>query len=771
MKPRTLALFFIILHLASARAAFAVAESAEPHTSFQTSRGWTPGITLPTDGAMVYSDDPATMRSWADRGYAVWSMFGASWLSKDAEIVKKHPEIVQAQAGGVPFEMIPGRAWVVPTEPWREYIKEKIDRLIANGTRAILPEEPEFFTSNGYSAAFKDEWRKFYGEPWRPPHSSVSNLWKANRLKGILFTEFFRDVFPHAKSLDPNVLCIIPAHSNLNYAHWGIVSPHFAYASIPETDGFIAQVWTGTAKGALPVGGRLVSSVFDYSFLEYGYFAALAAGTRRQVWFLTDPVEDAPGATWNQLRDWYEETLTAALMHTSVNRYEVAPWPDRFLMNDKLYGGPGGSAIPEDYATELMTVWAAQRELPAGGTLEGGSTEIAMLTADSLMWQRGGGRDRFVGHTAPMLSLIRNGVFVRVLPAEKFAAQGYSPEGVRLVVASFDAWKPENPEIVEGIAAWVENGGTLLFIGGTDEFDSVEGAWWREKGFETPADALVNRLLPGDRRKAAVLPEKNTAGEILDTFTKRRILRAAPDAPAGIAELAPLHPTLPITAYGLPNAKAWLKSGEKPVVWRASCGKGTLIYAGFPGEYVANQEEGQALFLALVRAAAAAAPGMRYSESDLLIARRGTYIVAHSVLGQHKLEGRFANLLRPAEPVQDSFTIEEGKNAFLLDLDKAIAQCEPVAGACIMLAGGNVGDKISGDNSFEFTLIGPEPRAGAAWIHFTRASRPPGTVTFVMPGKPAIVLKEFGAGWHEPTKTLHLLIPLHPDGTKVTIEY
>ena len=44
-----------------------------------------------------------------------------------------------SQAGGIPFGMISGRAWVVPTEPWREYIKEIVGRQIAEVEKQFAP--------------------------------------------------------------------------------------------------------------------------------------------------------------------------------------------------------------------------------------------------------------------------------------------------------------------------------------------------------------------------------------------------------------------------------------------------------------------------------------------------------------------------------------------------------------------------------------------------------------------------------------------------------
>ncbi|MFH1537513.1 MAG: hypothetical protein ABIH66_01045, partial [bacterium] len=161
-------------------------------------------------------------------------------------------------------------------------------------------------------------------------------------------------------------------------------------------------------------------------------------------------MEDAKGAPWEELRDWYEQTLVAALLQPGVNRYECIPWPRRVLIANTLYGG---SEIPQDYATELLTVWAAQREIPAGGEfIEPVNTEIGFLTSDTLMWQREIGLDRFHGFIAPMLAAVGSGVFARVLPAERFLEPDYPPGDIRLVVAGFDAWKPAKREIVEAIA-------------------------------------------------------------------------------------------------------------------------------------------------------------------------------------------------------------------------------------------------------------------------------------------------------------------------------
>jgi len=58
--------------------------------------------------------------------------------------------------------------------------------------------------------------------------------------------------------------------------------------------GFIAQVWTGTARTPNVYEGRKQERTFETAFLEFGAMNALVRGTGGTVWFLNDPIEDNP---------------------------------------------------------------------------------------------------------------------------------------------------------------------------------------------------------------------------------------------------------------------------------------------------------------------------------------------------------------------------------------------------------------------------------------------------------------------------------------------
>ena len=122
-----------------------------------------------------------------------------------------------------------------------------------------------------------------------------------------------------------DIRCYVPTHSLINYASWRIVSPMGELMNYPQVDGYIAQVWTGTARVPNLYRGQLRERTFETAFLEYGAMMNLVRGTGRRVWFLNDPVEDNPDHDWTDYRVNWESTMVASLLQPDVWRFEVAP--------------------------------------------------------------------------------------------------------------------------------------------------------------------------------------------------------------------------------------------------------------------------------------------------------------------------------------------------------------------------------------------------------------------------------------------------------------
>ena len=205
----------------------------------------------------------------------------------------------------------------------------------------------------------------------------------------------------------------MPTHSLINYAHWRIVSPESSLLDV-GCDGYIAQVWTGTARTPNVYEGRLKERTFETAFLEYGAMQNLVRASGRRVWYLNDPIEDNPDHTWADYRTNWESTLTASLLQPEVWRYEIMPWPER-IFHGKLPGttpsrrpprADAGAASRTDYETELQAVITALGDMKQPPERCGGSRAaragVGVLVSDTMMFQRG---DPHPSDPAPRLLL------------------------------------------------------------------------------------------------------------------------------------------------------------------------------------------------------------------------------------------------------------------------------------------------------------------------------------------------------------------------------
>ena len=134
-------------------------------------------------------------------------------------------------------------------------------------------EEPEFWVESGWEENFKKQWREYYHEDWQPPDSSPDAQYRASKLKYLLYRRALSQVFDfvhqYAKEHGREIPCYVATHSLINYADWRIVSPESSLIQV-GCDGYIAQVWTGTAPTPNVYDGRLEERTFDSAFLEYG---------------------------------------------------------------------------------------------------------------------------------------------------------------------------------------------------------------------------------------------------------------------------------------------------------------------------------------------------------------------------------------------------------------------------------------------------------------------------------------------------------------------
>lgn len=525
-----------------------------------------------------------------------------------------------------------------PAENFGEFLSVGVQRALDAGVEAVHLEEPEFWARAGYSEGFKREWQSYYHEPWQAPHSSVDSQWRASKLKYFLYRRALQQVFNHIKAFNQRtgkkVRCYVPTHSLINYAHWRIVSPESRLATLEGCDGYIAQVWTGTARTPNHFRGVRKERTFETAFLEYGAMQNLVRATGRSVWYLNDPVEDNPRHDWTDYRRNWESTLVASLLQPEVWQYEVAPWPER------IFGGKYPSnakpedrkPIPPEYASELQVVMQALTDMKQADVRWDCATRgIGVLVSDSMMFQReqptpsDPDMAQFYGLAIPLL---KRGVPVTPVQLENVTLPGFLDEQ-RVLLLSYQGQKPLAAEVHPPLAEWVRNGGVLVMV--DDDKDPYNRAreWWNDEGRNNriPRQHLFEVLGVND-----------------DDFAKD------PDRMIAVGK----------------GAVIWLQ--ESPVPFALSVKADTR--------------------LAGIMKTAARKAGLEWKETSYLSLRRGPYLISAGLDESEErkawqVQGRFVNLFDPELKLQRSITLTPGARVFLLDLD-AVKSGKPrlLASAC-----------------------------------------------------------------------------------------
>lgn len=695
-----------------------VAPAQNPdRTSFQSGAHYDPKTDIGTDTAIVYGAGKnlaERVAQWRAQGYAYSFMTGISWggygdYYGEGDAFKK--DEVQTRKDGSLRMHGANVGYNVPTPEYVEYIKNYITPAVDLDPLAICLEEPEFWADTGWSAGFKRLWQDFYGESWQEPDSSPDAQYRASKLKYELYYDALSEVFrfcdERAAKRNHKLDCIVPTHSLINYAHWGIVSPESHLMDIPEADGYIAQVWTGTSRTPNLYDGKRAERTFETAFLEYGQMLGMVRPSGRKVWFLHDPIEDNPDRSWEDYKRNYEATVVASLLWPEVSRFEVMPWPNRIFQGTyprtDLAGKDTREGIPADYATEVLVVINALNDMNQTDIkLDMGMQGVGVIVSDTLMFQRANPTpsDHALSHFYGLaLPLVMAGVGVEPVQLEHII----QPEALnryKVLLLTYEGQKPLKPEYHVALADWVRRGGSLIYVG--DESDPYHNVreWWNEQGANARRPSM-------DLMEQCGLPA---------------------EAPDGSYEIG---------------------SGVVRVV----------------REHPANfaRKKGGADRLRSVVSDVLQRKAQSIAWTNYLRVQRGPYLVA-SVLAESisdqplELRGTFVDVFDPALPVVRERSLQPGERVLFYDLNWLDAT---KTAAKVVAAGARVRDEQLNDHTFTFTLRGPEATTCRARIRLPDA---PSEITSDPPSQIQQV-------WDEQSRTLWIELANIGANQRVAVKY
>ncbi len=483
-------------------------------TVFQVNSFYDPRIAIHSDGVIIHrhGDNLETMtdavKSWDNYIPCVGRMFFADSDAGNAYWTGKwdgtpHPDDREMDAASNIVLCSGVRPYMVPTKGWIKYLEEQTKIALKAGAVAILPEEPLGHVHTGYSKSFKKLWEEYYKFPWQAENSSDIARYLTGQLQGKLYLDLEESLAKTTKEYNKNATLVVPIHSIFGNIASSISAPLGMSVNAKGIDGYIGQIWTGPVRWSL---GNYISSdksFFASAYALYDYFTQLTIGTDKKLWLLVDPVEDDPNHTWSEFTEWYEHCVVAMLLMPEVDSYEIMPWPERMFLPGHQTGG--GTPAPEDFRMEVLTISQVLQDVPKGGEwLTDSSSKpmegIAVAVADSAMYLNKP-VPKLQGLYGMLLPLISQGIPVSSFVMERVQDKNYA-DLYKLIILSYEDFKPEKPEMNVALAEWVRRGGTLVIFGpDQDALDAADYFWWHKLGYDSPVKHLLAQFHKTKTRK------------------------------------------------------------------------------------------------------------------------------------------------------------------------------------------------------------------------------------------------------------------------------
>ena len=474
-------------------------------TIFQVNMYYDPKAALPVDAVIVHRHGDSTaslynaIKSWQINGFNVGRMFfadsdaGNHYWQGDWD-GQTHTNDCEHDAAGNIVSIGGYRPYMLPTTGWTAYLEEMTEQSIDLGVTAIIPEEPLAHTYTGYEESFKPIWADYYGFPWQAENSSEIARFLTGQLKAKLYLDLELDLLETSQQYGNDIDFVIPIHSIFGNIAAKLTAPLGMSVGTNDIDGYIGQIWTGPIRWALDNYSSSDESFFGSAYALYDFFTQLTIETDRKLWLLVDPVEDDPNHTWAEYLEWYEHSVAAMLFMPEVDSYEIMPWPERTFMPG--YSTGGGSPAPEDFRIQVLTISQVLQDIAKGGEwLPDASSKlptekIAVAIADSAMYRKISGA-KLQGTYGMLMPLIQRGIPVSSFAMERVQDTNYA-DLYKVIILSYETFKPVNPQMNVDLADWVKRGGSLLVVGATEtSLDSASYFWWHGLGYNSPIEHLM----------------------------------------------------------------------------------------------------------------------------------------------------------------------------------------------------------------------------------------------------------------------------------------
>lgn len=633
-------------------------------TTFQTST-YSEAIQLPTDAVMAYFADKSAVKnivgSWkkvSDK-YELHVMTVMNRTNSTYEYLASDPsrmDQVMKDKNGDYLVHSGTTYYLMPNDEWTEYLWEMVELAMDTADiKTIVFEEPDLFKAAGYSDTFKEEWEKYYNEPWQDQSSSPEAMYKSQQLKFYLLNRMMTTIITRIREKSPDTKVYMATHSVISYntntignsGVSGLVAGTNQYLATGLYDGIIGQTWSDTSGYYMAQNGTTYQNRFFGGYLGYASYVDSAGDY--DLFTLVDPVGDGIGKDGRNETYYYQaylDTAVAQLIQPSINRFQVTVWPSRSF-----------ESATQDYRAIQLSVMAAQTEAAGKAAVQSAGTPgISYVLSETLTYPLNSNTtwapsstDSFLGVTLPLLS---DGIPLTITAMENIKSAD-DLAGINLLLLSFDGQKPLDESVCEAIAEWIEQGGVCLYVGGHDAYDDIESMWWSSGS--SPLQELLNIMgLDITVKDMTVSAEAH-----MDWLGKGK--QIALEA----LNCATVYNNFYSSFEG--DVNAILNLDGQVVGIDEAVGKGRLIAVGLPSALFANTAGGSEAMRKLAEYACNYSE-YKYDSASLMWAKRGNVVAAYSIGQKNVLTGKYIDLFDSQLGVYTHYILGADESALLYDI-------------------------------------------------------------------------------------------------------
>lgn len=577
---------------------------------------------------------------WREAGYTVGTTGSFNRIEGYGEL---YPEDKQVDASG--DDEISWNSLVLTPRLIQYFLDHRIAPDLACDPQSICFVEPEMFRLGLYGEGYKKLWKEAYGTDWVDPLSSPAAVFQSQRLniKTQLnavnaYGDFLKAQGSKAKlGIAPHDIMSYNYSTNTGFS--GITQGYHHMMMTGKIGTVTGQTWSNTMSLPYTYAGKEIRYWFMQGLNGYGSYLDATMKYGADFYALNDAMADNhytdTEANW-RIRN--HDQLVSSLMYPEINRWEFI-WTNRSFM----YVSP-------EYRAEQMNIYNAMQDISGKEyTLTAGTPGVTYLLSDTLSWQipqSGWCQSPYQSYYGVTMPLYYDGIPVRTKAMELIASPE-DLEGVSLLIVSYDNMKPLTEEINVALADWVKEGGTLLYLGGGDDYASLEDEWWNAPGKGgSPLGNLFGHL--GMDVQIGAVEEFSflewTAGKPDDRFGDIMAM--------GSGDFDQYY-----TGSGF---REILRNTEgQSVGIESKVGDGHVLAVGL-STYTYTTSEEYADLMRILTEYAMRYTDYRYVASPSFVAERGDYVAVHPVSESVTLQGRFVDIFTNTLSVLDDPTIQPG---------------------------------------------------------------------------------------------------------------